>query len=68
MVSEGVDALLVLQYFMLTRYGEYLELATYLHKYIKQQDQILIVGCGNSTLGRDLHDVGYRFVKNYFCR
>lgn len=46
----------------LNRYGEYPELATYLHKYIKPQDDILIIGCGNSTLGRDLYDVGYRLV------
>lgn len=42
------------------RYGEYPELATQLHKYVKLQDDILIIGCGNSTLGRDLFDVGYR--------
>lgn len=42
------------------RYGEYPELASHLHKYIKVQDEILIIGCGNSTLGRDLYDIGYR--------
>jgi hypothetical protein len=41
-------------------YGEYPELSTHLHKYIKPQDDVLITGCGNSTLGRDLHDIGYK--------
>ncbi|CAH2001860.1 unnamed protein product [Acanthoscelides obtectus] len=40
-------------------YGEYLELADNLHKYIKKQDNVLITGCGNSTLGRDLYNIGY---------
>ncbi|KAL1491714.1 hypothetical protein ABEB36_012271 [Hypothenemus hampei] len=45
-------------------YGEYPELASYLHKYLKPQDNILIVGCGNSSLGQDLYDVGCRNVTN----
>ncbi|CAG9854953.1 unnamed protein product [Phyllotreta striolata] len=45
-------------------YGEYPELADHLHKYIKKQDNILITGCGNSTLGRDLYDIGYNKVTN----
>nr|CAI5842659.1 unnamed protein product [Callosobruchus analis] len=45
-------------------YGEYLELADNLHKYIKTQDIILITGCGNSTLGHDLYDVGYENITN----
>ena len=40
-------------------YGEYTELCGMLHKYIKIKDQILMVGCGNSTLSADLFDVGY---------
>lgn len=40
----------------------------YLHKYIKQQDDVLIIGCGNSTLGRDLYDVGCRFVNYVFSQ
>lgn len=40
-------------------YGEYGELCGILHKYIKTKDSILMVGCGNSTLGGDLFDVGY---------
>ncbi|KAJ8920718.1 hypothetical protein NQ315_004857 [Exocentrus adspersus] len=45
-------------------YGEYPDLSSYLHKYIKYQDDVLIVGCGNSTLGRDLYDIGYRKITN----
>lgn len=41
------------------RYGEYPELSGHLHKYIKRQDNILIVGCGNSSLGQNLFDIGY---------
>lgn len=41
-------------------YGEYAELCGVLHKYIKIKDQILMVGCGNSTLSADLFDVGYK--------
>lgn len=46
--------------YLIFRYGEYPELSGYLQKYLKKQDDILIVGCGNSTLGKDLYDVGYR--------
>ncbi|ENN75224.1 hypothetical protein HUJ04_002247 [Dendroctonus ponderosae] len=45
-------------------YGEYPELSNHLHKYVKTQDNILIAGCGNSTLGRDLYDVGCSKVIN----
>uniref|UniRef100_A0A1B6D8N5 Methyltransferase type 11 domain-containing protein n=1 Tax=Clastoptera arizonana TaxID=38151 RepID=A0A1B6D8N5_9HEMI len=45
-------------------YGEYLELCEILHKYIKTTDKILIIGCGNSTLGIDLHNVGYSQIVN----
>lgn len=41
-------------------YGEYHELCGILHKYIKTTDKVLQIGCGNSTLAADLHDVGYR--------
>lgn len=44
------------------RYGEFPELSGHLLKYIKPKDDILIVGCGNSTLGMDLYDVGYKSV------
>nr|XP_026490448.1 methyltransferase-like protein 13 [Vanessa tameamea] len=45
-------------------YGEYLELCSHLHKYIKQSDVILIPGCGNSSLSADLYDVGYPNITN----
>ncbi|KAF7270052.1 hypothetical protein GWI33_016957 [Rhynchophorus ferrugineus] len=45
-------------------YGEYPELSGYLHKYLKKQDDILITGCGNSTLGKDLYDMGCSKVTN----
>ncbi|CAG9825256.1 unnamed protein product [Phaedon cochleariae] len=45
-------------------YGEYPELAEHLHKYIKKQDNVLITGCGNSTLGQDLYDIGYNNITN----
>lgn len=41
-------------------YGEYTELCGILHKYIKIKDDILVVGCGNSTLSADLYNVGYQ--------
>jgi len=43
------------------RYGEYPELCEILVKYVKMKDNILIVGCGNSTLSMSLYDVGYRY-------
>ncbi|XP_077272908.1 eEF1A lysine and N-terminal methyltransferase homolog [Temnothorax americanus] len=45
-------------------YGEYPELCEILVKYIKIKDDILIVGCGNSTLSMSLYDVGYRNIIN----
>lgn len=45
-------------------YGEYPELCEHLHKYIKVKDDVLIVGCGNSTLGNDLYDIGYNKIIN----
>ncbi|XP_069356733.1 eEF1A lysine and N-terminal methyltransferase homolog [Maniola hyperantus] len=45
-------------------YGEYLELCTHLHKYIKRTDAILIPGCGNSSLSADLYDIGYPNITN----
>lgn len=45
-------------------YGEYPELCEMLVKYVKMKDDILIVGCGNSTLSMSLYDVGYRNIIN----
>ena len=43
-------------------YGEYSELCGVLHKYSRPGERMLVVGCGNSTLSADLHDVGYGHV------
>lgn len=45
-------------------YGEYPELCSYLFKYIKHKDDILVVGCGNSTLSMNLYDAGYKNMIN----
>ncbi|XP_017893172.1 methyltransferase-like protein 13 [Ceratina calcarata] len=45
-------------------YGEYPELYSILSKYIKIKDNILIVGCGNSTVSMCLYDAGYRNIIN----
>ncbi|KAH3791689.1 hypothetical protein DPMN_145178 [Dreissena polymorpha] len=45
-------------------YGEYPDLCGILHKYIKPQDKLLVVGCGNSQLSADLYDVGHHSIVN----
>ncbi|XP_054742022.1 eEF1A lysine and N-terminal methyltransferase homolog [Anastrepha obliqua] len=45
-------------------YGEYLELCEHIHKYVKNTDQILMLGCGNSQLSMDMYDSGYRNITN----
>ncbi|CAK9813196.1 eEF1A lysine and N-terminal methyltransferase homolog [Anthophora plagiata] len=45
-------------------YGEYPELCNVFHKYIRVKDNILIVGCGNSTVSMCLYDAGYRNITN----
>ena len=50
--------------FNIFRYGEYPELCGVLHKYIKPQDKVLVVGCGNSQLSADMYDVGYHNLVN----
>ena len=35
-----------------------------LHKYVKPSDNILVVGCGNSSLSADLYDVGHHSITN----
>ncbi|KAL4223238.1 Methyltransferase-like protein 13 [Mactra antiquata] len=45
-------------------YGEYPQLCGVLHKYVKTQDKILMVGCGNSQLSADMYDVGYHHITN----
>lgn len=36
-------------------YGTYFDLAYVLNKYVKKQDEILMVGCGNSELSDELY-------------
>ncbi|MEQ2306444.1 eEF1A lysine and N-terminal methyltransferase [Ameca splendens] len=45
-------------------YGDYNKLCGILHKYIKLQDKVLVVGCGNSELSEQLYDVGYKHLTN----
>ncbi|KAM7388530.1 hypothetical protein PAMP_024698 [Pampus punctatissimus] len=45
-------------------YGDYNKLCGVLHKYIKTQDKVLVVGCGNSELSEQLYDVGYKHLTN----
>ncbi|XP_067624855.1 eEF1A lysine and N-terminal methyltransferase homolog [Eurosta solidaginis] len=45
-------------------YGEYLELCDQIHKYVKNTDQILMLGCGNSQLSMDMYDSGFRNITN----
>lgn len=45
-------------------YAEYPQLCEILVKYVKMKDDILIVGCGNSTLSMSLYDTGYRNIIN----
>ncbi|XP_017469332.1 PREDICTED: methyltransferase-like protein 13 [Rhagoletis zephyria] len=45
-------------------YGEYLELCEHIHKYVKNTDQILMLGCGNSQLSMDMYDSGFRNITN----
>ncbi|KAM3619657.1 uncharacterized protein V6R79_011431 [Siganus canaliculatus] len=45
-------------------YGDYNKLCGVLHKYIKIQHKVLVVGCGNSELSEQLYDVGYKHLTN----
>ncbi|XP_058793465.1 eEF1A lysine and N-terminal methyltransferase homolog isoform X2 [Phymastichus coffea] len=45
-------------------YGEFPDLSSHLLKYIKPNDNVVIVGCGNSTLGMDLYDNNYKNIIN----
>ncbi|EZA46363.1 Methyltransferase-like protein, partial [Ooceraea biroi] len=43
-------------------YGEFPELCNILLQYIKKTDNILIIGCGKSTVGMSLYDAGYKNI------
>lgn len=45
-------------------YGEYPQLCGIMHKYIKTNDNVLHVGCGNSALSADLYDRGIESIVN----
>src|SRR5215813_13303247 len=46
------------------RYSDFIDLASILCKYIKARDDVLIIGCGNSTLSSDLYDTGIEHITN----
>jgi 2-polyprenyl-3-methyl-5-hydroxy-6-metoxy-1,4-benzoquinol methylase len=46
------------------RYSDFIDLASTLCKYIKPRDEVLIIGCGNSTLSSDLYDTGIENITN----
>jgi len=41
-------------------YAEYEHLDHLFNRYLKQNDSILVIGCGNSSLSADLYDVGFK--------
>lgn len=45
-------------------YGEYAEMTQLLHKFIRQSDRLLAIGCGNSNFSFDLFDAGYTHITN----
>ena len=45
-------------------YGEYVDLCHVIHKYLKPENRILVVGCGNSKLSEDLYDAGCHGIDN----
>ncbi|CAF3414947.1 unnamed protein product [Rotaria sp. Silwood1] len=45
-------------------YSDFIDLANILCKYIKSRDEVLVIGCGNSTLSNDLYDTGIEHITN----
>lgn len=50
--------------FLYSRYSDFADLAPFLCKYIKARDDVLMIGCGNSTLSNDLYDTGIEKITN----
>jgi len=50
--------------FSYIRYSDFIDLASILCKYIKPRDEVLMIGCGNSTLSSDLYDTGIEHITN----
>lgn len=51
-------------FFFHCRYSDFIDLASVLCKYIKPRDEVLVIGCGNSTLSSDLYDTGITNIQN----
>lgn len=62
--SNGLFFLLNPQRSLLFRYSDFIDLANVLCKYIKPRDEVLVIGCGNSTLSSDLYDTGITNIHN----
>uniref|UniRef100_H2YI45 eEF1A lysine and N-terminal methyltransferase n=1 Tax=Ciona savignyi TaxID=51511 RepID=H2YI45_CIOSA len=45
-------------------YGNYLELCGILHRYMKEKDDILVIGCGNSDLSSQIYSAGFKKLTN----
>jgi len=45
-------------------YGTYPQLCHVFHKYMNPRDNILMAGCGNSTLSADLYNAGFKSIMN----
>ena len=52
------------RFFFHCRYSDFIDLASVLCKYIKPRDEVLVIGCGNSTLSSDLYDTGITNIQN----
>ncbi|XP_061776170.1 EEF1A lysine methyltransferase 4 isoform X2 [Nerophis ophidion] len=44
--------------------GGFSKIRHILEKYIKKDDSILVLGCGNSSVSADMYDAGYRSITN----
>lgn len=51
-----------LAYPPMDRYGEFQDLRTVVHKTLRRENRILVVGCGNSNFSAELYDDGFEEV------